>query len=232
MTIPGAVAAGSLVRDRISGCEENPPGSSRTPRVFFANSVDSVNYTRKLVNDRASLSGCRDGGTLVRSLIALDRLANSNHDRVTVLISIGPMVPFARRPSSRHSFRVTRLSRLLQFCHVRPCRRTSAGSSFGADKRLQAEDPEKLCAAAKSLGMREAKDAIPALTELLKNRTSRVKWTAAETLWRLEHKGARPPTVYAELLTASAMEVHSFSVASGPVGQQPHRAVLPCCHPA
>ena len=93
-------------------------------------------------------------------------------------------------------------------------------------KRLQAEDPEKLCAAAKSLGMREAKDAIPALTELLKHRTSRVKWTAAETLWRLEHKGADLAPVYAELLTATEMEVRRFSVASGPVGQRRRPAVL------
>src|SRR4051794_27862964 len=58
-------------------------------------------------------------------------------------------------------------------------------------KQLGDEDPEKVCAAARALGkLGTAKDAAPALKELLKSRNGRVKWAAAEALWRLEHKAA------------------------------------------
>jgi HEAT repeat protein len=56
-----------------------------------------------------------------------------------------------------------------------------------------------------------AKDAAPALRELLKNPNGRVKWTAAEALWRLEHKATELVPVYAELLTATDADVRAAS---------------------
>src|SRR5262249_38091841 len=45
----------------------------------------------------------------------------------------------------------------------------------------------------------------------LKNANSRVKWTAAEALWRLEHKATDLMPVYAELLTATDADVRAAS---------------------
>src|SRR5207244_4090177 len=79
-------------------------------------------------------------------------------------------------------------------------------------KQLRDKDPEKVCAAARALGKRgPAKDAAPALKELLKHRNGRVKWTAAEALWLLEHKAAELVPVYMELLTASEADVRAAS---------------------
>src|SRR5262249_14367093 len=46
---------------------------------------------------------------------------------------------------------------------------------------------------------------------LLKNRNGRVKWTAAEALWRLEHQATDLVPVYAELLTAADPDVRAAS---------------------
>jgi HEAT repeat protein len=99
------------------------------------------------------------------------------------------------------------------------------GTSLGADEsrgtkrpvsdlieQLGDRDPDKVCAAARALSSRgPAKDATPALKELLKNPNGRVKWTAAEALWRLEHAAADLVPVYAELLTASDADVRAAS---------------------
>src|SRR5262245_53009995 len=79
-------------------------------------------------------------------------------------------------------------------------------------KQLGDKDPEKVCAAARALGkLGSAKDAVPALKELLKSRNGRVKWTAAEALWRLEHQAADLVPVYAELLTVANPDVRAAS---------------------
>ncbi|HEY7423761.1 MAG TPA: HEAT repeat domain-containing protein [Gemmataceae bacterium] len=79
-------------------------------------------------------------------------------------------------------------------------------------KQLGDRDPDKVCAAARALGNPGlAKDAAPALKKLLKNPNGRVKWTAAEALWRLEHKATDLVPVYAELLTATDANVRAAS---------------------
>ena len=79
-------------------------------------------------------------------------------------------------------------------------------------KQLEDRDPDKARAAARTLRHRwAAKDAAPALKELLKNPNGRVKWAAAEALWRLEHRAADLVPVYAELLTAADADVRAAS---------------------
>ncbi|HEY7309598.1 MAG TPA: HEAT repeat domain-containing protein [Gemmataceae bacterium] len=79
-------------------------------------------------------------------------------------------------------------------------------------KQLGDRDPDKVCAAARALGnLGLAKDAATALKELLKNPNGRVKWTAAEALWRLEHKATSLVPVYAELLTATDADARAAS---------------------
>jgi HEAT repeat protein len=79
-------------------------------------------------------------------------------------------------------------------------------------KQLGDKKPDTVCAAAKALGdIKTAKDAVPALKEVLKNRNSRMKLAAAEALWRLEHKATDLLPVYGELLTASDAEVRAAS---------------------
>jgi HEAT repeat protein len=79
-------------------------------------------------------------------------------------------------------------------------------------KQLSDRNPDTVCAAARGLGNHgQAKEAAPALKELLKNPNGRVKWTAAEALWRLEHKATDLVPVYAELLTATDADVRAAS---------------------
>jgi len=79
-------------------------------------------------------------------------------------------------------------------------------------KQLRDQDPDKVCAAARVLGkLGQAKEAAPALKELLKDPKGRVKWTAAEALWRLEHRAADLVPAYAELLTAADADVRAAS---------------------
>jgi HEAT repeat protein len=79
-------------------------------------------------------------------------------------------------------------------------------------KQLGDSQPDRVCAAARALGKQAtAKEAAPALRELLKNSSGRVKWTAAEALWRLEHRAADLVSVYAELLTATDADVRAAS---------------------
>src|SRR5439155_15455206 len=88
-------------------------------------------------------------------------------------------------------------------------REQSAGDLI---KQLRDRDPEKVCTAAKALGkLGSAKDAVPALREVLKSRNGRVKWNAAEALWLLEHKASELVPVYAELLTATDANVRAAS---------------------
>jgi HEAT repeat protein len=78
--------------------------------------------------------------------------------------------------------------------------------------RLGYKNPAIVCAAAKALGqIKESKEAAPALKSLLKHRNSRVRWTAAEALWRREHKATELLPVYAELLTADEPELRAAS---------------------
>lgn len=78
-------------------------------------------------------------------------------------------------------------------------------------KQLADKEPEKACAAAKALGQRGAKEALPALKELCKSRHSRIKWSAAEAVWRLEHKAAEVAPIFAELLAATDPDVRAAS---------------------
>ncbi len=95
-------------------------------------------------------------------------------------------------------------------------------------EQLGDKDPAKVCAAAKALGkLGPARDAAPALKLLLKNRNGRVKWTAAEALWRLEHKATDLVPVYAELLTATDADVRAASAwRLGRFGSDARPAVL------
>src|SRR5262245_16717215 len=77
-------------------------------------------------------------------------------------------------------------------------------------KQLRDTDPAKVCAAARALGNHgPAKVAAPALKDLLSNPNGRVRWTAAEALWRLEHNATDLVPVYAELLTATDADVRA-----------------------
>src|SRR5262245_2722991 len=79
-------------------------------------------------------------------------------------------------------------------------------------KQLGESNTDKVCAAARALGKRgPVKDAAPALKELLKHRNGRVRWSAAEALWRLEHQVANLVQVYAELLMAADADVRAAS---------------------
>lgn len=79
-------------------------------------------------------------------------------------------------------------------------------------KQLRDSDPDKVCAAAKALGkLGSASEAAPALKELLKSRNGRIKWTAAEALWLLEHRAADLVPIYAELLTTKDANVRAAS---------------------
>ncbi len=104
-------------------------------------------------------------------------------------------------------------------------RKQPAGDSI---EQLGDKDPAKVCAAARTLGkLGAARDAVPALKELLKNRNGRVKWTAAEALWLLEHKAADLVPVYAELLTAAEADVRAASAwRLGRFGSDARPAVL------
>lgn len=80
-------------------------------------------------------------------------------------------------------------------------------------KQLHDKDPVKVCAAAKALGTcgPAAKDAVPALKELLKDASGRVRWTAAEALWLLQHQASDVVPVFAELLLAADPHVRAAS---------------------
>jgi HEAT repeat protein len=94
-------------------------------------------------------------------------------------------------------------------------------------RKLQENNPDKVCAAARALGRRKSPDTVPALKELLKRRSnSRIRWTAAEVLWRLEHRATDLVPVYMELLTSN----HDIRAASawrlGRLGSAARPAVL------
>jgi HEAT repeat protein len=79
-------------------------------------------------------------------------------------------------------------------------------------EQLRDTDPDRVCAAARALANHgSAKEAAPALKGLLKNANCRVKWAAAEALWRLEHAATDLVPVYAELLTATDDDVRAAS---------------------
>jgi HEAT repeat protein len=96
-------------------------------------------------------------------------------------------------------------------------------------KQLGDKDPEKVCAAAKALGRLgpAAKDAVPALKTMLKNRDGRIRWTAAEALWVREHKASDLVPVYSELLAAKDEDVRAASAwRLGRLGSEARPAVL------
>lgn len=90
--------------------------------------------------------------------------------------------------------------------------RAPKGPAGDLIKQLADGDAEKVRAAIRALGRhRPAKDVVPALKALLKGDTARVRWAAAEALWRLEHRAADLVPVYAELLTAADADVRAAS---------------------
>jgi HEAT repeat protein len=79
-------------------------------------------------------------------------------------------------------------------------------------KQLEDKDAEKAGAAARALGkLRPGKEAVRGLKELLTRRNGRLRWAAAEALWKLEHKATDLVPVYAELLTAADADVRAAS---------------------
>ncbi len=79
-------------------------------------------------------------------------------------------------------------------------------------EQLKEKDSDRICAAARALGQIAPKEGtISALKELLGHREGRVRWTAAEALWKLEHNAAALEPVYTELLLASDAEVRAAS---------------------